>query len=508
MQALREHITAQIGLVSGDNDRFFRRWYEISVANIEFTAMPSQNPCIKKWYPLQKGGEFRRWYGNLDYVINWQNDGFEIKNNYLGTRVRSHNYNGTQQFKEGLTWSSISSYKFTARYTPYGFTFDAAGPLCEVNDKSEINYILGLFNSNVVCNMFGLINPTINFPPGYLEVLPFEKQKCDIVNTLVQQNIDLCKTDWDSFETSWDFKKHPLIRNVSSIEDAYCEWEKECNLRFNQLKANEEELNRIFIDIYGLQKELTPEVENKDISVRKADLTRDIKSFISYAIGCMFGRYSLDTDGIAFAGGNWDSSKYKTFIPDEDAIIPITDQDYFADDIVERFTEFVKVVYGEDTLEKNLRFIAKALGNGDEAPQHVLRNYFMKDFFADHCKVYQKRPIYWLFDSGKKNSFKALIYTHRYRSDTIARLRTLYLHEIQNKYIAEHEKLDKAIATTTGKAQTRAKKELNVVTAKEEELNAYEKKIHHFADSKIAIDLDDGVKHNYALFADVLAKIK
>lgn len=479
------------GIFTGDNNRFLRIWSEVSVDKISI-----------KWHPYSKGGSYRKWYGNLEYVINWENDAEELRN-FEGSGLGASKYFS----KNTIVWSKITSSNASFRQNPKGVFFDDASPA--LVSESIQNHIIGFLNSSVSSCVLKLA-PTLNFQIADIKTLPINP---DIFNNpniadIVQQNIDICKADWDAFETSWDFKKHPLIRNVSSIEDAYCEWEKECNLRFNQLKANEEELNRIFIDIYGLQKELTPDVEAKDVSVRKADLERDIKSFISYAIGCMFGRYSLDTDGIAFAGGNWESSKYKTFIPDEDAIIPITDQDYFADDIVERFTEFVKVVYGEDNLEKNLRFIAKALGNGDEAPQHVLRNYFMKDFFADHCKVYQKRPIYWLFDSGKKNSFKALIYTHRYRSDTIARLRTLYLHEIQNKYIAEHEKLDKAIATTTGKAQTRAKKELNVVTAKEDELNAYEKKIHHFADSKIAIDLDDGVKHNYALFADVLAKIK
>ena len=491
------------GLETGNNNKYMRSWYEVSISLIDFDCKDIKL-FNRHWLPHNKGGEFRNWYGNFEKIVWFKNNGEDIR--------ESGNLNGYKHYlKAGITWTALTSSKNSFRFTPSGKTFDSnVGPLMIDNGNNILYYILGVLNSKVGYTLCMILNSTLHLQNGDLNKFPlkFCDSKKSQIDTLVQQNIDICKADWDAFETSWDFKKHPLIRNVSSIEDAYCEWEKECNLRFNQLKANEEELNQIFIDIYGLQKELTPDVEAKDVSVRKADLERDIKSFISYAIGCMFGRYSLDTDGIAFAGGNWDSSKYKTFIPDEDAIIPITDQDYFADDIVERFTEFVKVVYGEDNLEKNLRFIAKALGNGDEAPQHVLRNYFMKDFFADHCKVYQKRPIYWLFDSGKKNSFKALIYTHRYRSDTIARLRTLYLHEIQNKYIAEHEKLDKAIATTTGKAQTRAKKELNVVTAKEDELNDYEKKIHHFADSKIAIDLDDGVKHNYALFADVLAKIK
>lgn len=291
------------------------------------------------------------------------------------------------------------------------------------------------------------------------------------------------------------------------ISDKFSAWQSECDARFNQLKANEEELNRIFIDIYGLQDELTPEVADKDITVRKADLQREIKSLISYAVGCMFGRYSLDVDGLAYAGGAWDAAKYKTFIPDADNILPICDDAYFPDDIVGLFIDFVRTVYGADTLDENLKFIADALG-GKGTPQEVIRSYFLNDFYADHCKIYQKRPIYWLFDSGKKNGFKCLIYLHRYRPDTIARIRTDYVHELQSRYRTAIEDLTNRLATAAPAERARLNKQLTRRKDQAAELHTYEEKIHHLADQMIAIDLDDGVKHNYAIFQDVLAKIK
>lgn len=291
------------------------------------------------------------------------------------------------------------------------------------------------------------------------------------------------------------------------ISDKFSAWQAECDARFNQLKANEEELNRIFIDIYGLQDELTPDVADKDVTVRKADLQREINSLISYAVGCMFGRYSLDVDGLAYAGGAWDTAKYKTFIPDADNILPICDDAYFPDDIVGRFIDFVCTVYGADTLDENLKFIADALG-GKGTPQEVIRSYFLNDFYADHCKIYQKRPIYWLFDSGKKNGFKCLIYLHRYRPDSIARIRTDYVHELQSRYRTAIEDLTNRLATAAPAERARLNKQLTRRKDQAAELHTYEEKIHHLADQMIAIDLDDGVKHNYAIFQDVLAKIK
>ena len=291
------------------------------------------------------------------------------------------------------------------------------------------------------------------------------------------------------------------------ISDKYKAWEAECDARFNQLKANEEELNRIFIEIYGLQNELTPEVEDKDVTVRRADLGREIRSLISYALGCMFGRYSLDAEGLAYAGGDWDDSKYRTFLPDQDNIIPICDDEYFDDDIVGKFVRFVETVYGQDTLEENLQFIADALG-GKGTPREVIRSYFLNDFYADHCKIYQKRPIYWLFDSGKKNGFKALIYMHRYQSDLLARMRTDYVHEQQERYRTQLAHLSDALEQASGSERVKLAKQQKELQEQALEIQKYEEKIHHLADQNISIDLDDGVKHNYELFSDVLAKVK
>lgn len=321
----------------------------------------------------------------------------------------------------------------------------------------------------------------------------------------------MAKSDWDSFETSWDFKAHPLVEfkegsdydtDMSkwnyTIRSAFENWEASCNKRFVQLKANEEELNRIFIDICGLEDELTPDVEEKDVTVRKADLGRDIRSFISYAVGCMFGRYSLDVEGLAYAGGVWDQSKYKTYIPDVDNCIPITDEEYFDDDVVSRFVDFVKTVYGKDTLEKNLEFIAEALGNRGDTPLKTIRNYFINDFYKDHVKIYQKRPIYWLFDSGKENGFKALIYMHRYNADTIGNMRIEYIHKLQAKYESQLSFEQHLIDTSQNQREkSAAMKQKEKLIRQIKEIKDYDVKIAHLANCRIEIDLDDGVKVNY-----------
>ena len=327
------------------------------------------------------------------------------------------------------------------------------------------------------------------------------------IGELAKNNIHYAKDDWNSYEVSWDFERHPMVRGLSSLKESYEAWEQEASSRFNQLKVNEEELNRIFINLYGLQDELTPEVEEKNVTVRKADLGRDIRSLISYAVGCMFGRYSLDEEGLAYAGGEWDASKYRTFPADADNIIPICDDEYFEDDIVGRFVEFIRVAYGADTLEENLRFIADALG-GKGSAREVLRKYFRDGFYADHLKIYQKRPIYWQFDSGKKGGFRALVYMHRYTPDTIARIRTDYVHEQQSRYHTVLEDLAHRIESATPGERVKLAKQQQKLQEQATELHEYEEKIHHLANSFIAINLDDGVKNNYAIFSDVLAKIK
>lgn len=493
------------GLDSANNDYYVRVWTEPNITSIGFGLTRDEaKKSGKKWFPLNSGGLYRKWYGNFEKVVNWKNDGQEMcadKKAY----VRAKDF----YFNEGLTWTKISSSKFGIRYSPKGFVFDSAGQTI-FEHNGNLYYLLGLLCTNMAFEILKMLNPTLNYQVGDISNVPFilnEKRKED-VDITVQQNIRLSKADWDSFETSWDFQKHPLIRKTATIADAFAQWQTECDERFNQLKSNEEELNRIFIDIYELQDELTPEEEDKDVTVRKADLGSDIRSFVSYAVGCMFGRYSLDVDGLAYAGGDWDSSKYKTFIPDKDAIIPITDDEYFTDDIVGRFVEFVKTVYGADTLEENLKFIADALDEKGSTSREVIRNYFLNDFYKDHLKIYQKRPIYWLFDSGKKNGFKCLVYMHRYQPDTIARIRTDYVHEQQARYRTAISGLERQINGAPTSERVRLNKQLTKLKDQAEETRLYEEKIHHLADQMIKIDLDDGVKHNYAIFQDVLAKLK
>lgn len=507
-----------VGLQTGDNGRFLRLWFEVCNQNISFDCVSIEDSLARatRWFPYNKGGEYRKWYGDNDYIVNWENDGYEIRNfkDEKG-KLRSRPQNTQYYFRESASWSKISSGPISFRYKPFGFVFDVAGTSVFSNNRRELIYILSVCNSKVIMSILRAMSPTLNYEVGQIATLPIIKSNELEIDTLTNEAVKQSKADWDSFETSWDFKAHPLVKNhVSTISEAYNLWKDECESRFNTLKSNEEELNRIFIDIYGLQDELDPYVEDKDVTVRKADLVRDVKSFISYAVGCMFGRYSLDVEGLAYAGGKWDNSKYSSFIPDADDIIPIcADEYYVEDDIVKRFIEFIKIVYGSDTLEENLKFIADALG-GKGNPKDVLRNYFLNDFFKDHCNTYQvtgsgKRPIYWLFDSGKKNGFKALVYIHRYTPDLIARMRTGYVHPQQARYRTQVELLQGQIEDTTNTSErVKLSKQLKMINEQLLELNKYEEVVHHWADKMEPMDLDDGVKANYAKFQELLAKIK
>lgn len=539
-------IPVKKGMDTGNNDYYIKLWYEIN-----FKTLDLFNHSLK-WIPYDKGGIFRKWYGNNDYILNWENDGYDLKHSKANLRSK-HLY-----FKKSITWNALSSANTCFRASIFNGSFDSAGS--SMFPMHEFNFYLGLMNSVTTQYFLNIINPTLNYGAGSIANIPiiFHEGKKILVNNIVCNSIEISKADWDSFETSWDFTVHPLVKNhVNTISEAYFLWDKECNDRFNQLKTNEEELNRIFIDIYGLQDELDPYVEDKDITVRKADLVRDIKSFISYAVGCMFGRYSLDKAGLVFAGGNFDDVYWKhqgfvgydrnghlplgsgyagislakvhypllrdnedvtkatklSYEPDVDDIIPICDEEYFEDDIVSRFVEFVRCVYGEDTLEENLRFIADALG-GKGNPREVLRNYFLNDFFKDHCNTYQvtgsgKRPIYWLFDSGKKNGFKALVYIHRYAPDLIARMRTGYIHPQQARYRTQVELLQSQIDEASSTSEkVKLSKQLKKINEQLLELNKYEEVVHHWADKMESMDLDDGVKANYAKFQELLAKIK
>ena len=495
---------------TGNNDKYLRLLWEVPVSEIGKG---------KHWVLHAKGGAFRRWYGNIDTLIDWSDSAREhYRTDHVARIAPEYIW-----FRKGICWTLISSNKLHGfRLLDDNSTFNLAAPSVFFNNDRMMFYILGYLNSKFSQEIIALLNPTLNTnisditaQPLYYGKLPEQE---DMVINLVSQNIALSKADWDSFETSWDFTRHPFIKAITKypnmmdigniyLAECYDIWAGECKERFEKLKANEEELNRIFIDIYGLQDELTPEVEDKDVTVRKADLGRDVRSFISYAVGCMFGRYSPTYDGLAYAGGTWDDGKYNIYKPDADGIIPICDDEYFEDDMMDRFVEFVRVVYGDSSLEDNLRFIANALG-GKGQPKEIIRNYFLNDFYADHCKIYQKRPIYWLFDSGKKNGFKCLIYLHRYQPDTIARIRTDYVHEQQARYRTAIEGLEKQVAAATSTSErVKLTKQLNKVQAQDAELHQYEEKVHALADQMIKIDLDDGVKHNYEIFSSVLKKI-
>lgn len=536
---LDQFADPRVGMATGENEKFVRLWQEVEFNKVGIGYLRGTDTIGKpvKWFPYNKGGEYRRWYGNRTHLVDWENDGYNIRT-FKEERLQkgeiekknSECWNREYYFLESISWSKVSSNRFSVRYYEPGFIFDVAG--CSIFGLCDnLFYIMGALNSELKYLFIELLSPTLNFETGAIKSFPIiiAKSKERIINDIVKKCINFEKIDWDSFETSWDFEEHPLVKNreiVFTIQDSYSLWKKECNNRFSSLKANEEELNKVFINIYGLKDELTPEVEDKDITVHCLYDTKDVVpenmknnnyaltkrdvvvSFISYAVGCMFGRYSLDVPGLAFAGGMWDTGKYTSYIPDADNIIPISSDEYFEDDIVDRFVQFVEAVYGKDTLEENLNFIASVLG-GKGTSRKVIRDYFLKDFYKDHCKIYQKRPIYWLFDSGKKNGFKALMYIHRYQPDLIARLRTQYVFEQQSCYRNLIEMDEKLLdGELTSSERVRLNKELKALKGQDEELRKYEEEVHHYADMMLPMDLDDGVKVNYEKFGKLLAKIK
>ena len=502
-QSVATYGNTREGMATGSNDLFMRYWFEVEKNRMKTNCKTRDNAVQSscKWFPYNKGGDYRKWYGNDEYVVNWYNDGFEIMNfkDEKTGRIRSHNYNLDYIFRQGISWTALSSGNFGCRYSSQGKLADSKGSMLYLKNDDLLMYFLGLLNSCVSKYVLGVTSQTLDFKPGRIAELPVVVAERDSVEPIVNQQVKLSKKDWDSFETSWNFEKHPLVSySINKMSTAFALWSKECDERFNQLKANEEELNRIFIDIYGLQDELASEVEDKDVTVRQADLQREVKSLISYAVGCMFGRYSLDKDGLVYAGGEWDNSKYDTFIPDEDNCIPITDEEYFEDDIVGLFCAWLKRVYGEDTLEENLDFIANALGNKGKTSREVIRNYFLTDFIKDHIKNYQKHPIYWLFDSGKQNGFKAIVYMHRWNADTIGNVRVEYLHRIQRVYEKEIIRMQEIIDNShDNKEISNATKRKEKLQKQIKETKDYDAKIAHLALSRIDIDLDDGVKVNY-----------
>lgn len=524
------------GLSTADNPRFTRIWWEVSNGTCYFSCC-SHSESEKselKWYPFLKGGDYRKWYGNALFVLNWQHDGQELRA-FPNSVIRNPDY----YFYPGVTWTKVSSSAFSARLVDEGMIFSDAGGLCIPGCSTNVFAVASLLNSSVGTSALSFIAPTLNYSNGDLGRVPYLLPDDSEYQTIVESATDLSRADWDSYEISWDFAELPLIRNFTSnntLEQVYESWKAECNERFRQLKANEEELNRIFAEIYHMEDEVPIEVPLDKVSVHivfdsdddvpeelkggsyvrtKAD---EVKSLISYAVGCIMGRYSLDKPGLVLTNQGEGLPEYlrqvpePSFTPDADGIIPLTDIEYFHDDATGLFVDFVAAAFGEEHLEENLEFVADALG-GTGTPRQVIRAYFRGGFFADHCKTYSvqsagKRPIYWLFDSGKKGGFRALFYMHRYTPDLLARLRTEYVLPQQDRYRTQIDVIDDAMATADRREAADLRKRRKKLADQLAETVAYEEKVHHLADQMIEIDLDDGVKHNYALFQDILAKIK
>lgn len=581
MDCLGDHATIKSGIVTGNNDLFLKRWFEVVESHINFSCNASTSIKSTKWVPMHKGGGYRKHYGLHEYVMNLNDLWYSDKTKSNVRRGDSKYY-----FLKGLTWSTMGT-RLSMRESPSGFVFDTKGSMCFINENNLLPYFEALINSKIASYYMKFLSPNLDYNQGAMGKLPIRFEKQQIINKIISisnENVYKSKIDWDSFETSWDFSQDPLVRYSKDLWDitaigatmnfyyegekqlfgspmelTYLLWKGECNHRFQELKKNEEELNRIFIDIYGLQDELTPDVADKDVTVyciydTKEEIPASLKgsnyvlikrdvvvNFISYAVGCMFGRYSLNREGLVFAGGDFDNIywKYKgeapltesgevapggnyagislaknhyprfkdaetweeatllSYEPDADNIIPITDENYFEDDITGRFIKFVEAVFGEEDLTANLQFIADALG-GKGSARDIIRNYFLKDFFSDHCKRYQdrqSRPIYWLFDSGKQNGFKALVYLHRYNPDTIGMLRVDYLHRMQKIYESEIGRMQENIVNDFEVVKSEKRKTKMLKQLKE--TRDYDEKISHLALARTALDLDDGVKVNY-----------
>lgn len=511
---LSDFVTASVGIQTGDNNKFVLLWWEPAFTNIKRNAMSADDSYgQEKWFPYNKGGEYKKWYGNDYSIVNWHNNGSEIIHNSEITGHHYQQYADALKFKPLITWSRISTGTPAFRFKGYGYLSDMAGFSLYPKAEKELKSILAFCNSKVARYYLEFLAPTLNIMVGSVLSMPYLPETIDhsVVNKLVDTAIQITKEDWDQDETSWDFKKNPLIKKHTDIAHCFKEWEAECINRSQTLQACEESINTVFINAYGMSSIINNTENESTISTRKPTL-KFVKSLVSYAVGCMFGRYSLDIEGVAYAGGDWKdayNSKYKTFLPDEDAIIPITDEEYFKDDIVERFVEFVRNVYGKESLESNLKFIAEALGNKGSTSRAVIRNYFLNDFYKDHCNMYSvagsgKRPIYWLFDSGKQNGFKALIYIHRYTPDTVGLIRSVYLHNAQEAIQNSLKNAEYVIATTASAVDRAANtKKRDKYIKQLNELRPYYQAISHVALQRIEMDLDDGVKKNYQLFQGI-----
>lgn len=493
------------GLATSDNNRFLRQWFELDINRICFDAHNLSDAVKRKmkWFPYNKGGDLRKWYGDNDYVVNWENDGYEIRNvkNDNG-KIASRAQNTQYYFKPSVTWSKIGTKKTSFRYKPNGFVFDVAGTSVFADEHTE-KYLIALLNSVVVEKVLEFMSPSLNFEVGHIAKQPVIIDKQEFVENISNENIAICKEEWDDFEDSWDFKKHPLI-NPGLLEDSYNEWARRSKERFNTLKSNEELLNKTFIEIYKLEEEIKPEINDEDIYLRLADKEREIKSLISYLIGIEMGRYSLDVGGLAYAGGEWNPMNYVTYQPDDDGIIPIYTQLGMADGLTARIIKLIKHIYGEDTYRENIEFIAEALGkNQNESAEETVNRYLNYGFYADHLKTYQKRPIYWMFSSGKNDAFKCLVYLHRYNEDTLAKINSKYFLNESARLNVEVNETRTLLEAADGREKLRLDKQMKLLNARQKEMIEYGQVLDHMANQYINLDLDDGVKVNYAKFQGI-----
>ncbi len=510
----------RMGMATGNNDLHMRYWFEICDDNFgkNYPSRELARESQKKWFPYNKGGAFRRWFGNNEHVVNWENDGLLLQTlKHPSGRIWAHNFNLDYIFKESITWTATSSSYFAVRYSPCGFLFDYNGSSLFPAENKNIFFLLGLMASKLSSYFIHIINPTVANQPGDIGAIPVslsDEIKIIKISNIVENAIELSKRDWDSYENSWEFTKNPIIcTQEPSLEQAFNTWQQQNTDAVAEMKRLEEENNRLFIDAYGLQDEFTPDVPDEQITLNRVDREKDSQRLVSYAIGCMMGRYSLDEAGLIYAhAGNqdFDVSRYQTFPADADGIIPLTEMHWFEDDATHRIQEFLTAVWGKDTLDANMLWLAESLDKkASETAEDTIRRYLASKFYKDHLQTYKKRPIYWLFSSGKQGAFQALVYLHRYNESTLARMRTEYVMPLISKMAAYANSLEAAKESSDSAAEIkRLEKKLQELHKQQAELSTFEEKLRHYADQRISLDLDDGVKVNYGKFGDLLAEVK
>jgi hypothetical protein len=500
------------GLATADDNRFLRLWHEVSMDNIEFdcTSETEANKFTKTWFPFLKGGPYRRWFGNYTHLINWKDNGFEIK----AFRPRAVVRNEEAYFQEGITWSSVSIGLPSFRLFDKGFIISHVGPGIYPQVINPL-LLLAYLNSCVVTHFFSILSPSAHFEIGQVRDLPFRKAGSSATEYAFKL-VELHRQDWDSFEISWGFRCNPLqviASQSDTVQKAFSEWSNRCDIAITSAKELEEQNNHIFAELFHLGDEVSPDISKDQITLYRPDQEEDIKRLISYAIGCMMGRYSLDKPGLIYAhSGNqgFDSSQYHTFLADNDGIIPITDDDWFPDDAANRVEAFIATAWPKERLEENLKFIAESLGpNRNEQPRETIRRYLATGFFKHHLSMYKRRPIYWLFSSGKQRAFQCLVYLHRYNEGTLSRMRTEYVIPLQGKIASRIDQLkDDIDAATSTSHRNKLQKERDTLLKQQAEIQTFDEKLRHYADRRISLDLDDGVKVNYGKFGDLLAEVK